>query len=253
MTERTAHAIAALIGIAVLAFVSACIAHEAVGHGGMCLLSGGRITLLTSVYARCSISSPLIDAAGPSTGILTGSILWAVLRMRTITSTTTRLFLVFAMAINLFWGIGYLAFSGVTNGGDWAFLVRALDPSLQSAGRIAMAVAGAFAYLVSMRIVAKQLPARVPLPVAYVSMGVVSCVAVLFYFGPTVPALREAVNEGFLAPVGLLLIARRRAQGEDRDAGEGVSTIVRGNAWTVAAAVACIVFFATMGHGFGTA
>ena len=43
--------------IAAAAIIAAClttIAHEALGHGGACLASGGRIVLLTSVYFECA-------------------------------------------------------------------------------------------------------------------------------------------------------------------------------------------------------
>ena len=242
---------ATLLGIGALAFVIASIAHEAIGHGGMCTLMGGRITLLSSVYARCSIDSSLIDAAGPSMGIAVGLVLWAILRSRMIVSPNVRLLLGFTMAINLFWGAGYLLFSAVINGGDWGFLVRDLASSQQAIGRSMLGAVGVIAYLASTRMVATQLPPPTPLLAPYLAMGIVSCVAVLFYFGPVVPALREAVNEGFLAPVGLLLIARRRSAENDSNGSD--LSVVGSNGWIVMSLLVCIVFFATMGRGFGSA
>lgn len=243
--------IATLSGIAALAFIMACVAHEAVGHGGMCLLSGGHVTLLSSVYSHCSISSPMIDAAGPSMGIVVGLGLLAILRWRPIASPNIRLLLALAMAINLFWGFGYLLFSAVTNAGDWAFFVRGLAPSQQAIGRIAMGGVGVFAYAGSTRIVSTRLPQGIPLLIPYFTMGIVSCVAVFFYAGSIASAFREAVNEGFLAPVGLLLIARRRVGHGGAELAS--NAVVASTAWIATALVACIAFFATMGHGYASA
>jgi len=103
-----------LAAIASVAFVVACVAHEAVGHGGMCLALGGRITLLTSVYFRCANGGPLTDAAGPLMYLIVGAACWLLARGRPVASWS-RLFFVLAMAPNLFWGAGYFTFSAATN------------------------------------------------------------------------------------------------------------------------------------------
>lgn len=54
--------------VAALGLLAMCLvtfAHEAVGHGGVCLLLGGHIRLLTSSVFRCDISSRWVDAGGP--------------------------------------------------------------------------------------------------------------------------------------------------------------------------------------------
>ena len=61
--------------IAAAAIIAAClttIAHEAFGHGGACLASGGRIELLTSVYFECAPRAWPIALAGPL-----GDLAWA--------------------------------------------------------------------------------------------------------------------------------------------------------------------------------
>jgi hypothetical protein len=47
-------------------------AHEALGHGGTCLLFGGHITLLTSSLFHCDLRSGWIDPAGPGMNLLVG-------------------------------------------------------------------------------------------------------------------------------------------------------------------------------------
>src|SRR5258708_35955427 len=63
-----------LAAIAAVAFIVACVSHEAVGHGGMCLAVGGRIALLTSVYFHCANGGPITHAAGarPETPLRVG-------------------------------------------------------------------------------------------------------------------------------------------------------------------------------------
>lgn len=93
----------ALLGM--LAFVCACIAHEAVGHGGACLASGGRIVLLTSVCFRCQPGLPLVDAAGPLANLAVAGAAWFALA-RFPLSATTRLLATFVLAFNAMWGAG---------------------------------------------------------------------------------------------------------------------------------------------------
>src|SRR5205085_10953058 len=113
---------ATLAAIAALAFIVACVAHEAVGHGGTCIAAGGHITLLTSVYFHCANGGLLPSAAGPLINLAVGSILWATLRRAwSLLSAHWRLFITLAMAFNLFWGAGYFVYSAVTDMSDWAF------------------------------------------------------------------------------------------------------------------------------------
>ncbi|HSM97283.1 MAG TPA: hypothetical protein VLT91_14665, partial [Rhizomicrobium sp.] len=61
--------------VAALALIAMCavtFAHEALGHGGLCLLLGGRIDLLSSSIFRCSLRSGWIDAAGPAANLVVG-------------------------------------------------------------------------------------------------------------------------------------------------------------------------------------
>src|SRR5215470_6235351 len=44
---------ATLAALGIAAYLIADVLHEVVGHGTACLMSGARITLLTSVYFRC--------------------------------------------------------------------------------------------------------------------------------------------------------------------------------------------------------
>jgi hypothetical protein len=54
MAERSTrrHDLLTLVAIGVAAHIAADVVHEVLGHGVVCLLSGGKITLLTWVFYR---------------------------------------------------------------------------------------------------------------------------------------------------------------------------------------------------------
>ena len=193
------------VGMAVLAFIIACVAHEAAGHGLACLGSGGRITLLTSAYAHCRPSSPLVDLAGPlmSLAFAAGA---AVALHRAPKSSAWAVFLGLLLAFSGFWGAGYCIFSAVTDSGDLAFVVRDLSLEPRWLWRLGMGLVGLLLYRAIRRQAATVLPDGRLLLVAYCIVGAVSCVAVLFYQGPELPALRESAQESLLAPIGLLFV-----------------------------------------------
>src|SRR5215831_2330888 len=134
----------ALLGM--LGFASAAIAHEAIGHGGTCLLTGGHITLLTTVYARCDPGSPLIDAAGVVMNLAAAGIAWLALTQLRL-SATARLLLTFVGASNVMWGAGYLVYSAVLDIGDWAIVLRDVHASPSWLWRTVLGVVGGWMYL----------------------------------------------------------------------------------------------------------
>jgi hypothetical protein len=83
---------AVMVGaIAIIAMCVATAAHEAVGHGGVCLLLGGRIAQLTSVYFRCALESRFVAPAGPAGNLAAGLIAWAALKWIPATFPRARL------------------------------------------------------------------------------------------------------------------------------------------------------------------
>jgi hypothetical protein len=57
---------ATVIAAGILAATLAAVCHETLGHGLGCVIDGGRVTLLTSIWFRCHGATSLTDAAGPS-------------------------------------------------------------------------------------------------------------------------------------------------------------------------------------------
>lgn len=236
--------------IAAVAFIWACVAHEAIGHGGMCLAVGGRITLLTSVYFRCTEGGPLTDAAGPLMNLIAGAICWSLARNRPA-SSQSRSFFVLAMAFNLFWGAGYFIYSAATNKGDWAFVLRDLSLDPRWLWRLLMGALGGVLYVRAARAVATLLPPGTPLVWPYLVAGVVSCAAVLFYAGSLLPALREAAQESLGSNVGLLFLAYRSSK--QAHTVPSPSIVAQSNGWLLFSALVTMLFFLTLGRGFGVA
>src|ERR1041385_633854 len=99
---------ATLGAIGVAAYIFADLVHECLGHAVICLVTGGQVTLLTSVFFRSQPWSRMTDVAGPSANLVVGSLLRMALRYDKKWSAQTRFFLSLAVAFNLFWGTGYL-------------------------------------------------------------------------------------------------------------------------------------------------
>src|SRR5512146_365057 len=99
-------------------------AHEALGHGGVCLLLGGHIEILSSSIFRCDLRSAWIDAGGPLANLLVGVLAWAM-RMATPPGfARTRLLLLLVTAFSFFWEGGYLMRAMLIRDGDLYFFAR---------------------------------------------------------------------------------------------------------------------------------
>lgn len=133
-----------IIAISVVAFAVADVLHEAVGHGGACLLSGGHAKVLSTVHFECSEDSRFIAAGGTLVNFIAGFLCWGALRATNPARQYSRYFLWLLMTINFLQAAGYFLFSGIGNFGDWAEVIQGLEPSwLWRAGLI---LVGAVSY-----------------------------------------------------------------------------------------------------------
>jgi hypothetical protein len=139
-----------VVAIAVLAYASANMVHEGIGHGGAALLLGARPTMLNAIffnYDEATVSETgqrLISAAGSIVNLLVGLPLVAFLpRVR---SVLWRYFLWLFAAVNILTAFGYLLFSGIGGIGDWSRVIHDYTPTALWRG--AMIVAGAVLYFV---------------------------------------------------------------------------------------------------------
>lgn len=116
-----------LLALGAMAGLIASSAHEAIGHGGACLIAGGSITLLTTTQFHCAGSTPAVDAAGPAANLLlallSGFALWRLPRLQ----LPWRLFWAAVLAFNLFWFAGEAFRSLVYAMDDEAAIARTLQ------------------------------------------------------------------------------------------------------------------------------
>jgi putative Ca2+/H+ antiporter (TMEM165/GDT1 family) len=231
-----------------LAFISACVAHEAVGHGGACLATGGQITLLTTVYFHCRPGSTLIDIAGPVMNLVMAGIAWRVVS-RTSLSVWVGLLAAFAFAFNALWGVGYLIYSAALDIGDWAPVFRDLQGAAYWVVRIGIGLAGLWLYRLAVQAIAPRLPSKIPLLIGYGSAVAIATLSVLCARTPILPALREALQESLVASVGLLLLAFKSDRTRVADGELAAKTPAN---WLVIAGVPVIIAFLLLqGRGFG--
>lgn len=134
--------------LAVLAYAAANVLHEAVGHGGACVLMGGAPRMLTSVSFDCdaptAAAARIVASAGTIVNLVVGGVVAWAYRRATARGEALRFFLWLFATINLMQGFGYFLFSGVGRIGDWAEVMAPIHPEWM--WRVALAVVGGGLY-----------------------------------------------------------------------------------------------------------
>jgi hypothetical protein len=133
---------ATLLAAGVLAYVTETLAHEALGHGGVCLATGKTVLLVAPLWMRCSdVLAPMV-AAGPAANAIAAACCAALLWLRPPTRPVLALLLWLGFAFNVLVAAGYLGVGALTGFGDWPFLFAGVSPPLAwriPAGCIAIA------------------------------------------------------------------------------------------------------------------
>jgi hypothetical protein len=143
--------LATVIAIALVAYALANVAHEGLGHGGMCVAMGGEPRVLNAVYFECgeeglsSAASRWISAGGTLVNLAFALLLWRLQAMRLVRAPSGRYFLWLLLALNLFQAFGYWMFSGLGGIGDWQAVIAGSPRYVL--WRIALAVVGTGAYM----------------------------------------------------------------------------------------------------------
>jgi hypothetical protein len=246
-----------VIGISALACILQDVLHEGLGHGVTAWLSGAHRVTMSTVALQSDIATRWISANGTLVNLLFGAIFWLVLLKPRRYRPATRYFLVLAMAGNLFTGAGYFLFSGALNFGDWAEVIRGLQPHW--AWRIGLVVLGLASYYASMLVVAAQMKPfqsdgkgsrgiRMLCWTPYFTDGIlaglgglINPLGLFYVIASALPSTLGA-NAGLLSLPGMI--------GRWKSAKEGhVEPIRRSAAWIATAAVASLLFIFVLGHG----
>lgn len=141
--------------IGILAYMLGNVLHEAVGHGGACLLVGGKPVALSSVYFECSSDARLVMAGGTLMNLIAGAVFFALGRLTGRSHSRLKYFFWISMTVNLYTGTGYFLFSGIGGIGDWGQFIQGLGN--QWLWRIGLTILGAVTYLISARITLLEL------------------------------------------------------------------------------------------------
>jgi hypothetical protein len=266
MTEPTTpRDIPTVMSIAIVAYALSNVAHEALGHGGVCLL------------VHCSphfVSSMAFD--GDTTQISAGANRWvaaggtianlivatvAFVSWRRTRSASGWFFLWLLLTISLLQATGYLLFSGLGNVGDWAVVVSGLPGSI--AWHVVLASIGGATYWLVTRWSMLQLAARLGVSepsrrtraayrftlVAYFAGGVLYVVAGSLDPAGIAIVLISGVAASFGGTSGLAWGPQllRNPQLSVRPA--SVLVVDRDWRWIVIGAVCAIVYICVLGPG----
>ncbi len=230
--------------------------HEALGHGGACLATGGRIQLLTSSLFHCSHSSPLIDMAGPLSNLLIGCLAMLLAARVPARRIALKLFLILVAAFSLFWEGGYTARAMIEADGDLYFAAHDLTGGDAIWWRGLLGAAGVAVYILAIAATSRSLTqlwpdradARRIARTAWIVATAGAALAALLYRGADAGQdLHDAVLEIGLAAIPLLLIPG----GKTAETSSLPDRIAFNPAILTAALAVFAVFAATLGHGLG--
>ena len=236
--------------LAILAAITVTVAHEAVGHGSVCLALGGRVTLLTTSLFRCDAPSFLIDLGGPLTSLVVASMAAGASCVTRATRPELTLYLVLVAAMAGFWEGGYLVQAVLTRHGDlysaWNGLAGEASVWVRGVG----VAVGAALYLATVVFASRMLAGTLVEPrkaarTAWVAATVATVAAASIYRGGLGDNLINTALEIGAASLPLLLIPRRA---------NGAATarpIRRSVPVLVVAVVVWMAFALTMGRGIG--
>ncbi len=225
--------------------------HEALGHGSVCLLLGGHISLLTSSLFHCSVPSDWIDPAGPAMNLFAGFLALVARTFVPLRFPKLRLFLILVTAFSFFWEGGYLIHAMHHQNGDLYFFTRYLLDYVTVGERWVGAALGLALYLATVRLTSRALltvasnakAARAVARTAWIAatLGIVLATAAGRWRG-----FSDAVMEIGLASFPLLLIPYHK----HKMPGTASSpAITRSYPVIALALVVFAVFVATLGRG----
>ena len=253
--------------LAVIAYCTGNVVHEGLGHGGACLLVGGRPEELNAIFFECAMEGlppsarRWLAAGGSIANLLAAVPAWIALQRLPRSWGRARAFAWLVLAVNLLTPFGYLLFSGLGNVGDWAVVVRGLEPAL--AWRGALSIAGAVLYFrlapsllgptlepfLGAGLEQRRARARTLCVLPYLVGGFAFVAAGLFNPHGIYLVLISAVAAAFGGTSLLVwypgVWARRPAAAPD----QAPLGVAKSRGWLLAAAITLIVFVGVLGPG----
>ena len=235
--------------------------HEAAGHGGACLLSGGNPLAVSTVDMRCSVDTRLVDAGGTLANFAAAALFFAAARF-TRRFPAVHYFCWLLMTIDLLMGAGYFLFSGIGGFGDWADFIKGLG--LQWLLRTGLAVVGALGYfgatcvcLLQLRpLIGSDKETRVRravrlMRVPYITGGTLACIAgMLNPAGWYLVALSAAASSfGGTSALAWCHNLLKDARIIPLGSWQGPSAIRRSWPWVILACVVAVTFVVLIGPG----
>jgi len=240
----------AALGLLAMCLVT--VTHEAVGHGGTCLLLGGRIRILTSSIFRCSISSGWIDAGGPTMNLGCGLVAVMIRQFTPLHFSRARVFLVLVTALSWFWEGGYVIHAMHRQDGDLYGFATYLLGHVTVTERWIFAALGLGLYLFTVSLTSRALLTLAPSAKQARSMARAAWIAAAMgatlagALDPGFGGLRDAVLEVGVASFPLLLLPRDRPE----IAGASPTATIARSPMLITLAIAVFAMFAaTLGHG----
>jgi hypothetical protein len=264
-TEATRPDLLTIAAIAIVGSVVADFIHEGLGHGGMCIATGGQPLALSTVHFECSAEPRLVAAGGTIANLIFGALFWSAARA-VKQSAPWRYFFWLLMTFNLLEAGGYFLFSGIGNIGDWTSVTAGWQPAW--AWRLGLIALGTLTYFfLFVPLCVRELRPFLGRPflekdtkprvrrarqltlVPYLTSGILSCAAgALNPVGPVLILISAAAasfgGHSGLAWMSSLLYNPRIPSTELQ-----MPEIKRNWGWVIAAAALAIIFIAGLGPG----
>lgn len=255
-----------IIAITITAYFLSAVIHEGLGHGGACLLEGGRPIAISSNFFDCDNSAmsawqtSVVVAGGGIANMIAAGILYLLLRKVKNTSAETKYFLWLLTTISLLQAGGYLLVSPFANFGDWKEFIQGLPhPIFWKSGLTLIGLGISYAGL---RMGAKYLHPFISgktteerkrtadnlINLSYFSGGIVDVLAGLMYLkGGLGLIIISSIASSFGGTAWLLMIPWY-ATTRSSSAPTGDPMIFRGNIpWIVMGVIAMILFVFVFG------
>ncbi len=256
-----------LVIISAMAWVTANVFHEILGHAGAAVVLGIPVRAISTTTAfvewdaiESMTQDRIINAAATPVNILTGALALLALRWLKGASVPTRYFLWLFATVSFTMATWNMVTLPLLGAGDWGEVV-------QSLGHTGLWTAGVVAVGIVLAVLGFRLPLRLFLPdlsdksavrhkiifVPVTTMIVVQTLSVALSPFATAPADQNHLLASVFAYVHLVIWAflANRGTGPRSTRQPGTIALERSTNWLVAGIVVVIVFIAVLGPGVG--